>query len=93
LPGLADPQRAPAGYRTIPALVDGGHLGENALAVGQPRDAQAITESGGHSRAPPHARGITEAALIEAAGGDLNVYILAKVNRVVDEDRVARDKL
>ncbi len=45
LPGLADPQRAPAGYRTIPALVDGGHLGENALAVGQPRDAQAITES------------------------------------------------
>jgi hypothetical protein len=31
LPGLADPQRAPAGYCTIPALVDGGRLGENEL--------------------------------------------------------------
>jgi hypothetical protein len=44
LPGLADPQRAPAGYRTIPALVDGDPLGENAQAVGQPRGAKAITE-------------------------------------------------
>ena len=42
---LADPQRAPAGYRTIPAQDVGGRLGENAPAVGQPRDAQAITES------------------------------------------------
>jgi hypothetical protein len=39
-------------------------------------------------------RGITEAALIEAAGGDLNAYMRAELNRAVDrlvEDRVARD--
>ena len=41
---LADPHRAPAGYRAIPALVDGGRLGENAGALGQPRDAKAISE-------------------------------------------------
>jgi hypothetical protein len=29
-------------------------------------------------------RGITEAALIEAAGGDLNAYMLAELNRTVD---------
>jgi hypothetical protein len=39
LPALVDPHRAPAGYRTVPALVDGGRLEENARAVGQPRDA------------------------------------------------------
>jgi hypothetical protein len=48
---LADPQRAPAGYRAIPAQEVGGHLEENARALGQPRDAQVITESGGQSRA------------------------------------------
>jgi hypothetical protein len=34
---------------TIPAQEVGGRLEENAPAVGQPRDAQAITESGEHS--------------------------------------------
>src|SRR6516225_417872 len=48
LPGLADPHRALAGYRTIPAQEVGGHREENAPALGQPRDAQVITESGGH---------------------------------------------
>jgi len=51
---LADPHRALAGYRTIPAQDDGGRLEENAPAVGQPRDAQAIIENGGQSRAPTH---------------------------------------
>jgi hypothetical protein len=40
-------------------------------------------------------RGITEAAMIEAAGGDLNAYMLAKLNRAVGrevKDRVAPDK-
>ena len=46
---LADPQRAPAGYRKIPAQDDGRRLEENAPAVGQPRDAQGITEGGGRS--------------------------------------------
>jgi serine protease Do len=45
--GLGDPHRALAGYCAIPALVDGGRLGENAPARGQPRDARAISESGG----------------------------------------------
>jgi hypothetical protein len=39
-------------------------------------------------------RGITTADLIEVAGGDLNAYMLAELNRAVDrevEDRVARD--
>jgi hypothetical protein len=45
-PVLADPQRPPAGCRAIPAQEIGGHLEENAPAVGQPRAAQAITESG-----------------------------------------------
>jgi hypothetical protein len=39
-------------------------------------------------------RGITEVALIEAAGGDLNAYMLAKWNRAVGreaEDMIARD--
>ena len=39
-------------------------------------------------------RGITKADLIEAVG-DLNAYMLAKLNRAVDEeveDKVARDK-
>jgi hypothetical protein len=49
LPALVDPHQAPAGYRAIPAQDDGGHQEENARAVGQPRDAQAITDSGGHS--------------------------------------------
>jgi hypothetical protein len=31
-------------------------------------------------------RGITEAALIEAAGSDLNEYMLAKLNRVVGRE-------
>jgi hypothetical protein len=44
LPGLADPHRAPAGYRKIPAQEDGRRLEENAPALGRPRDAQAITE-------------------------------------------------
>jgi hypothetical protein len=38
-------------------------------------------------------RGITEAALIEAAGGDLNDYMIAKLNRFVGReinDRAAR---
>jgi len=37
-------------------------------------------------------RGITKAHLIEVAGGDLNAYMLAELNRAVDrevEDRVA----
>ena len=40
-------------------------------------------------------RGITEAAMIDAAGGDLNAYMLAKLNRAVGrevKDRVAPDK-
>ena len=39
-------------------------------------------------------RGITKADLIEAAGGDLNVYMRAELNRVFSrdaEDRVAQD--
>jgi hypothetical protein len=47
LPALVDPRRAPAGYRTIPAQDVGGRREENAPAVGQPRDAQAITEVAG----------------------------------------------
>ena len=47
LPGLADPHRALADYRKIPAQEDGGRREENAPALGQPRDAQAITEGGG----------------------------------------------
>ena len=38
---------------------------------------------------------LSEAEVISAAGGDLNVYMLAELNRAVDrevEDRVARDK-
>ena len=38
-------------------------------------------------------RGITKADLIEAAGGDLDAYILAKLNRAVDrevEDSIAQ---
>jgi hypothetical protein len=54
LPAVAFPHRAPAGYRTVPARDVGGRREENAPAVGQPRDVQAITKSGGHSRAPPH---------------------------------------
>jgi len=42
---LADPHRAPAGYRPIPALEVGGRREENAPAVGQPRDVQVIIES------------------------------------------------
>jgi hypothetical protein len=40
-------------------------------------------------------RGITKGALIEAAGGDLNAYMLAEWNRAVGgeiEDKGARDK-
>ena len=39
-------------------------------------------------------RGITTADLIEAAGGDLNAYMLAELDRTVAgevEDRVAQD--
>jgi len=50
LPAAAFPHLAPAGYRTIPAQDVGGHREENAPAVGRPRDAQAITESGGARR-------------------------------------------
>src|SRR6516165_7712841 len=46
-PALADPQRALAGCRAIPAQEAGGHLEENAPAVGQPRAAQVIIENGG----------------------------------------------
>jgi hypothetical protein len=49
LPAVGFPHRAPAGCRAIPAQEVGGHLEENAPALGQPRDAQAITESGEHS--------------------------------------------
>src|SRR6516225_6898177 len=45
-PALADPQRALAGCRAIPAQEAGGHLEENAPGVGQPRAAQVI-ENGG----------------------------------------------
>src|SRR5262249_53445823 len=55
-PGLTDPPRAPAGCPAIPAQEVGGHLEENAPAVGQPRDAQVITESGRQSRVAPHGR-------------------------------------
>jgi hypothetical protein len=48
LPAVGFPHLAPAGYRPIPALADGRRLEENAPAVGQPRDAQAIIESGEH---------------------------------------------
>jgi len=44
LPAVAFPRRAPAGYRKIPAQDDGGRREENAPALGQLRDAQAITE-------------------------------------------------
>jgi hypothetical protein len=44
LPGLVDPHRDLAGYRAIPARDDGGRREESAPALGQPRDAQAITE-------------------------------------------------
>jgi len=44
LPALANPHRAPAGCRAIPAQEVGGHREENAPALGQPRDAQAFTE-------------------------------------------------
>jgi serine protease Do len=47
LPGLANPRRALAGYRAIPALGDGGRQGENAPARGQPHDAHHISESSG----------------------------------------------
>jgi len=47
LPGLADPHRALADYRKIPVQEDGRRREENAPALGQPRDAQAITEGGG----------------------------------------------
>ena len=50
MPALVDPHWASAGYRTIPAQDDGGHLEANAPALGQPRDAQAITEGGGKRR-------------------------------------------
>ena len=42
--GLADPHRALADYRKIPGQDDGRRREENAPALGQPRDAQAITE-------------------------------------------------
>jgi len=35
-------------------------------------------------------RGIAKAELIEAAGGDLDAYMLAELNRAV-EDRIAQD--
>ena len=44
LPRLADPHRALADYRAIPAQDDGGRREENAPAFGQPHDAEAITE-------------------------------------------------
>ena len=52
LPGLADLHRAPAGCRAIPAQEDGRRREENAPALGQPRDAQVITEGsqGAYSR-------------------------------------------
>ena len=50
---MADPQRAPVGCRVIPAQEVGGHLKENAPAVGLPRDAQAITD-GSQSRVALH---------------------------------------
>jgi hypothetical protein len=43
---LADPQRAPAGCRAIPAREVGAHPEENAPAAGRRPAAQAITESG-----------------------------------------------
>jgi hypothetical protein len=43
-----------SGRLRIPAREVGGHPEENALAVGQPRDAQVITESGRQSRVAPH---------------------------------------
>ena len=49
LPGLADPHRALADYRKIPAQEDGRRREENAPVLGQRRDAQAISESGGRS--------------------------------------------
>jgi hypothetical protein len=49
-PGLADPHRALAGYRAIPAQEVGGPLGENAPVVGQLRDAK----NAGQSRTTSH---------------------------------------
>ena len=43
-PASVAPHLAPAGCRVIPAQEVGGRLEENAPAVGQLRDAQAITE-------------------------------------------------
>ncbi len=43
-PGLVDPHPAGADYRAIPARADGGRREESAPALGQPHDAQAITE-------------------------------------------------
>jgi hypothetical protein len=42
--GFGRSASAPADYRAIPAQDDGGRLEESAPALGQPRDAQAITE-------------------------------------------------
>jgi hypothetical protein len=50
LPELADPHRAPADYRTIPAQDDDRRLEKNAPALGQLRDALAIIEGGGPKR-------------------------------------------
>ena len=49
LPGLADPHQALAGYRAVPAQDVGGRPEENAPVLGQPRDAQAITDRAGYS--------------------------------------------
>jgi hypothetical protein len=49
LPAAAFPRRAPAGYRAIPAQDVGDRREENAPALDQRRDAQDMTESGGHN--------------------------------------------
>jgi hypothetical protein len=51
-PVLAGPQQAPAGCRATSAQEVGGHLEENAPAVGQRRDAQVIERGGPRHPSP-----------------------------------------
>jgi hypothetical protein len=62
---MADLHQALAGCRTIPAQGDGGRREGSAPVVGQPRDAQPISESGGLLMKHP-VRGDFDTAVTEA---------------------------
>jgi hypothetical protein len=62
---MADLHQALAGCRTIPAQGDGGRREGSAPVVGQPRDAQPISESGGLLMKHP-VRGNFDTAVTEA---------------------------